>query len=205
MELYLQSIMESQDNFELPIYVRMAIEARFGHPIRYPKDCIALAESIYQACKVKISESTIKRMMGFVKGTEKPRQYTLDIIANYLGFTDYQALQAGLMCQHNSDFQSLNSIQTNHLQGGTLLEFQYYPDRKVILKYAGNHTFEVKESLNSKLRPGDIFRAMHLVEGYPLILQDVLRNESSLGNFTAGKSGGIRMLRILHHEPDREQ
>lgn len=204
MELYLQSIMESQDNFELPIYVRMALEARFGQPIRYPKDCIALAESIYQSCKVKISESTVKRMMGFVKGTEKPRRYTLDIIANYLGFTDYDTMRSGLLYRQNSDFQSLNSIQTNDLKRGTLLEFQYEPDRKVILKYAGNHTFEVKESHNSKLKPGDIFQTMHLVEGYPLNLQDVLRNATSLGNFTAGKSGGIRQLRILHHEPERE-
>jgi len=196
--------MESPNIFELPVYVRIALESKFGKPIRYPKDCIALAEDIYRLCKVKISESTIKRLMGFVKGTENPRIYTLDILANYLGFTDYATMHSGLKYRHNSDFNSLPSIQTGQLNGGTFLEFQYAPDRRVIVKYAGNHTFEVKESHNSKLQAGDIFQAMHLVEGYPLILQDVLRNASSLGSFTAGKTGGIRQLRILHHEPDRE-
>lgn len=196
--------MEAPDFFELPVYVRIAIEAKFGKPIRYPKDCIALAEDMYQVCKVKVSESTIKRLMGFVKGTERPRKYTLDILANYLGFTDYQTMHSGMQYRHNSEFQCLQSIHTGELKGGTFLEFQYEPDRRVIVKYAGNQTFEVKESHNSKLQPGDIFQVMHLVEGYPLILQDVLRNASSLGNFTAGKSGGIRQLRILHHEPERE-
>jgi hypothetical protein len=196
--------MESPEFFELPVYIRIAVESKFGKPIRYPKDCIALAEDIYMVCKVKISESTTKRLLGFIKGIEKPRKYTLDILANYLGFTDYESMHSGLLHRQNSEFQSLNSIHCHDLKGGTLLEFQYEPDRRVILKYAGNQTFEVKESHNSKLKPGDIFQTMHLVEGYPLTLQDVLRNASSLGNFTAGKSGGIRQLRILHHEPERE-
>jgi len=196
--------MEPTNPFFLPVYIRIAIETRFGKPVRYPKDCIALAEDIYQACKVKISESTVKRLMGFVKGTDQPRQYTLDILANYLGFTDYDTLYSGIQFQHNSAFQALQSIESDKIPGGTLIEFQYDPNRKVIVKHAGNHTYEVLSSENSKLRSGDIFHTAQFVEGYPLILQDILRDASSQGQFIAGKSGGIHHLRILHHEPERK-
>ena len=58
--------------------------------MRYPKDCNALADHISALCKTKISGSTLKRLYGFVKGTQEPRLYTLDIISEYLGFRGWE-------------------------------------------------------------------------------------------------------------------
>jgi len=196
--------MKTTDHFNLPIYIRIAVESKFGKPIRYPKDCIALAEDMYLKNRVRISESTLKRMMGFVKGTEQPRKYTLDLLANYLGYTNYEILYSSIQHENTSSFQTLQSIESTHLPGGSVIEFRYAPDRKVILKHAGNQTYEVLSSENSKLKTGDIFQISQFIDGYPLILSDVIRDSSSLGQFVAGKSGGIYQLKILHHEPKRE-
>ena len=58
--------------------------------------------------------------------------------------------------------------------------------------YLGANRFRVQESINSKLRAGDELTATHIVQGYPLLVSDVLREGQSLGSFTAGKAQGIR-------------
>ena len=60
--------------------------------MRYPKDCEALASIISSVCNERVSASTLKRLYGFVKGVEQPRQFTLDLIAQYIDFPDWDAL-----------------------------------------------------------------------------------------------------------------
>lgn len=74
--------------------IRSKIEARFGKPIRYSKDCEALARSIEKNGHGRISVTTLKRMLGFAKDIEKPRLYTLDVLAAYIGYTDWSSLIA---------------------------------------------------------------------------------------------------------------
>lgn len=74
--------------------IRKKIELRYGSPIRYSKDCEALARSIANACKQQISITTLKRLLGFAKSIESPRLYTLDTLAEYLGYSDWVSLDA---------------------------------------------------------------------------------------------------------------
>jgi hypothetical protein len=71
--------------------LRKKIEARFGKSIRYSKDCEALSLSIEHACKERISATTLKRLFGFAKSTEKPRMFTLDVLAAYVGYPDWSS------------------------------------------------------------------------------------------------------------------
>lgn len=74
--------------------IRHKIEARFGRPVNYSKDCEALSRSIAKTCGERISVTTLKRLFGFAKGVEKPRLFTLDVLAVYAGFKDWSALLA---------------------------------------------------------------------------------------------------------------
>jgi hypothetical protein len=76
----------------IPDNIKQLIENRFGRKILYSKDCEALAVSIKRACNESISATTLKRMFGFAKNIEKPRLYTLDVIAIYLDFVDWSSL-----------------------------------------------------------------------------------------------------------------
>lgn len=71
---------------------KQKIEAKLGLPIRYPKDCDALAESIYTNCHKNISPSTLKRLFGFVKNIKQPHLHTLDVVANYVGYAHWGEL-----------------------------------------------------------------------------------------------------------------
>lgn len=72
--------------------VRQKIEERFGRPIRYSKDCEALAASIGRACQERISPTTLKRLFGFAKTVDQPRLFTLDLLAQYIGYPNWQSL-----------------------------------------------------------------------------------------------------------------
>jgi hypothetical protein len=79
--------------------IKDMLEEKFGQPVRYPKDCEALAAEISTTCKQRISASTIKRLYGFVQNIEQPRLYTLDVISNYLGYSYWENLLSSLNTQ----------------------------------------------------------------------------------------------------------
>lgn len=78
----------------IPDAILKKIEARFGKPIRYSKDCEALAYSINKISADRISATTLKRLLGFAKSIEQPRLFTLDLIATYVGYNDWSSLLA---------------------------------------------------------------------------------------------------------------
>jgi hypothetical protein len=57
-----------------------------------------------------VSASTLKRLYGFVKGVEQPRQFTLDLIAQYIDFPDWDALINKINNVNYSEFISLTEI-----------------------------------------------------------------------------------------------
>jgi len=69
---------------------RNKIELRFGQTIRYPKDCESLAKHITQVTKDPISSSTIKRLFGLIKNTNKLSPETMKVIGKYLESTEWQ-------------------------------------------------------------------------------------------------------------------
>lgn len=76
----------------IPANIKLLIENRFGRKILYSKDCEALAISIRKSCNESISATTLKRIFGFAKNIERPRLFTLDVLANYLNFADWGSL-----------------------------------------------------------------------------------------------------------------
>jgi hypothetical protein len=76
--------------------IRQKIEARYGRPLRYSKDCEGLANSINKFCHERVSVTTLKRLFGFAKSVVQPRLYTLDVIAVYIGYKDWSSLLANI-------------------------------------------------------------------------------------------------------------
>ncbi|MBM3921357.1 MAG: hypothetical protein FJ347_09085 [Sphingomonadales bacterium] len=77
----------------------------YGKEIKYPKDCDALARDITQKTGSRISSSTVKRLLGFIKTNSHPNQYTLDTISNYLGYANW----GGLSDENNDEVNGIIS------------------------------------------------------------------------------------------------
>jgi hypothetical protein len=175
--------------------IKQKIEERYGKAVRYPKDCEALALIISSACNERVSASTLKRLYGFVLGVEQPRQFTLDLIAQYLSFPDWDALINNINNVNYSEFISLSEIAIDQIIENEIIEFGYKPDRNLAVKFLGKQQFEVMKSEKSKLNVGDIITIYHFVLGYPLLINEVKRNNKDLGQYIAGKLSGLTYIR----------
>lgn len=67
-----------------------AIKAQYGGDLRYGWEFQVLSLKIKEKTSKQISVSTLTRM---IKGTSSPRLETLDIIALYLGYENWDLLE----------------------------------------------------------------------------------------------------------------
>jgi hypothetical protein len=177
--------------------IKSHIEEKLGKEIRYHSDLEYLCAKIEEETKQRIGLNTLKRLFGFINDIREPRLYTLDTIAIYLGYRNWDVYLSSLTQTGNSHFNNLQEINIETLELESVVEFGYEPDRIVRLQYEGNKIFIVIFSQNSKLSVNDKVEITHFVLHYPLIALDVERDGISLGRFTAGKIGGITSLKLL--------
>lgn len=173
--------------------IKEKIEERLGQSINAPADCEILAKDIEMRTGEHLGLNTLKRMMGFLSSDVEPRQTTLNVLANYLGYTNWLVLKLIASNDGNSEFDGGQRILPAQLQKGKEVRLTYDPDREVTLSFLGGERFRVKRSRKSKLMEGDIVAVQQFVLGQPLVCS-VIRGEKSLGTLTAGKLAGLTSL-----------
>lgn len=174
-----------------PRIVKMLAE-QCRQPLSLPAHCSTLALDIESKTGEHVGLNTIKRLLGFISDERQPRATTLNILAQYLGYTDWDALCIADSRMSNSDFNDTrNEMHTSQLTKGDRIEITYLPNRRVVMTFKGSNAFEITLSENSKLCQGDIIHLDHIVKGYPMLVSEVVRNGVSLGAFTAGKAQGV--------------
>jgi hypothetical protein len=62
-----------------------------GKKIQYGKDCNKLSKQIFEVTNRQVSSSTLKRFFGLIDSPFKPSKYTMDTLAVFLGFKDWNA------------------------------------------------------------------------------------------------------------------
>ena len=77
-----------------------AVERETGRTLTAASDFKWLSEQILERTHELLSDSTLMRLWGYRQGVE-PRKATLDIVARYLGFSDFAAF-----CRENTDNES---------------------------------------------------------------------------------------------------
>jgi hypothetical protein len=178
--------------------IKDKIEVRFGQSVRYSKDCEALAVDISENTKHTVSGSTIKRLMGFVKGVQEPRMYTMDAIAEYLGHPSFEDLIKEFDTSSYSEFNKIENLTIDDININQLIKFTYQPNREITVKHIKDSTFEITEVLNSKLQLGDIIVFKQIVVSHPLFIKEVIRKQKNLGQYVAGKISGITSIEKLN-------
>ena len=135
-------------------YVTDLLKQKSNRDFRLPSDCEYLALDVESVTGEHIGVNTLKRLLGFIDDEREPRISTLDVIARYLGFDNWDVLSI-YDSRSNSSFESS------------------------------------AEEIRSKLKPNDQLTITHIVQGYPLLVSEVIRDGMPLGSFTAGKAQGI--------------
>ena len=172
-------------------YITELLQQKVKRELRLSSDCEYLALDIESVTGEHIGVNTLKRLLGFIDDEREPRPSTLDIIARYLDFENWDLLKC-FDDKSNSSFSATeDEIRTIDLFSGQRIKISYLPDRLIELEYCGEGRFVVRESQNSKLQEGDELEIAHIVKGYPLLVSHVRRGGADLGSFTAGKAQGI--------------
>lgn len=176
---------------KLSPYITELLREKSGNEIRLSRDCELLALDVESVTGEHIGVNTMKRLLGFIADEREPRTSTLDIIARYLGYDDWETLRLMDANSSNSSFDDRDEYLACYLEIGQRALVSYPPNRTLTIENQGDNHFMVLESENSKLQKGDQLTLTHLVRGYPLLVADVMREGQSLGAFTAGKAQGI--------------
>lgn len=175
------------------IIQRIEIEA--GHKLRSATDCTRFALDIESMTGELISANTIKRAFGIISSNSGPSTFTLNLIAQRLGYNDWNAFVA---CDHAtaSSFNNKTMVSLKDIAPDKIINFSYSPNRIVKMKSLGNSNFIIIESTNSKLQKGDIATAYQIAKKYPFELVAVMRDGQQMGSFTAGIHDGITDFHI---------
>lgn len=167
------------------------LEIKCGHRLHYASDIDFLALDLETVTGEHLGVNTLKRLLGVIDDERKPRISTLDVVARYLGYADWLTLEQ-LDAGSNSSFDDIQGeLRLADLSSGQCVTISYLPDRRVVLEYVGDDRFRVVESENSKLHAGDWLTVSHIVNNYPLFVNKVIRDNTDMGSFTAGKAQGI--------------
>lgn len=180
----------------VPEFIKNRIEIKFGKLVKYPKDCEALAVSISKDRGENISASTMKRLFGMIKIANHPRAYTLDIIAQYAGFKNWESAINGDLLNENACFESCEQIIIRNLQKGQLINLAYGSDRILKIEYLGKNEFKILESHNSKLLFGDTVTILRLEASFPMVCESVVRDGQNIGKFISEDKEGILNLSV---------
>lgn len=93
--------------------LREAAEQKAGKIMRTPKDFDYLHDSIYEQCHELVSVSTLKRIWGYNKYDNTPRTSSLDPIARYIGFHDWEDFEQSLSNEISENSNLTESHEPN--------------------------------------------------------------------------------------------
>lgn len=83
--------MDTETQEMLITQLRQKVEETFGQEIKTPKDFENLSLAVSDCTKDYISATTLKRMWGYLTEPVTPRRTTLDVLAQYVGYKDWDA------------------------------------------------------------------------------------------------------------------
>lgn len=176
--------------------LRKLVETVFKYPLKTAKDFEALSESIFNRIGVMMSPTTLKRVWGYLNEHVNTRQTTLDILARYCGWQDFNDF-----CQRpEPDVESGNvgtaTINVDRdVKIGDRVQLMWAPSRVCVIEYDGHHQWHVVSSEGTRLSPGDTFKCALIVEKEPLYLDELLHSGTPPGVYICGRKNGVRFIR----------
>ena len=176
--------------------LRKRIEERLDRRMATPADFDFLSSAIWARTHENLSASTLKRIWGYVNGVDSIRRSSLEILAKFLDFKNWEDFLAFISQDNGSDWENGLHFRAEDLKVDDLIQVAWKPNRHCTFRYLGNQQFVVEAAENSKLNAGSTFRCNLFILGRPLYLTDLIQNSNPPSTFVAGQKDGLCELKI---------
>lgn len=162
-----------------------------------PKDFELLSDIIQRSTGVLLSPTTLKRIWGYVNESVTPRRSTLDVLARFCGWKDYEHFTRGKIPDIESGNIGSSSIKAGeNIQPGERIKLFWNPSRVCTIEYLGNLEWKVVSATATRLSPGDKFRCAIILSGEPLYLDNLIKNGNRAGIYVCGRKSGVSFERL---------
>lgn len=178
------------------------LEREAKRRIRTPYDFEYLATLIAQRNREYISPTTLKRLWGYISGSQTLRHTTLRILVQFLGYGDWDDYIEALATRSEIESNAFlgEGVRTEQLRPGDMVEACWLPNRSCFFRYEGDNHFQVCAVENSKLQVGDRCDTLCFIVGQPLFLDNLRRADNPPVSYVAGRKSGLVFARIVPPE-----
>ncbi|MEG0517508.1 MAG: hypothetical protein RR555_01390 [Bacteroidales bacterium] len=117
-----------------------SVRQQYGDDLSTPKGFLCLSLDIRTRCGKSLSMATIKRVFGYVKYNSTPSADTLNILANYLGYSTYDEF-----CAVTTNICPSLLVCGISVKIGDILEVcpAHDNNHKIRLRYKGDMQFQL--------------------------------------------------------------
>ena len=189
--------MSQSDKTNIETLRRLLCEAA-GCDAKSPADFYTIMSFIESRTKESVGLTTVKRFWQYGGLISKPRQSTLNVMAQAIGYRGYDDF-----CEHYGDCSPSSNIvlgkgvKSADMKPGERLMLRWNPGREIEVEYLGNCTFRIVRSEGSKLQANDTFQAAYFALGHAAMLANVIHGDSSWPLYEIGQQGGLTLVRQL--------
>jgi hypothetical protein len=177
--------------------IRKLISEKAGIPLNMSSQFELLSASIFNVTRKTLGVNTLKRLWGILPNVN-PSKTTLTIIAEYLGYNDWNTL---IQVSENGNSKITgadNTIFPKRLFSGSTFELHYNPNRELQLQVRSDKRCYVEKSVGGKIHEGDILDISDITIGNPLYVSNVEREGKMIGTYQGGINGGVKSIVFLN-------
>ena len=183
---------------------------KWGYTPKTPTEFNDLGIDIKKKTGYSISLSSLKRLWGYVDYKSFPSPNTLNILARYNDFEDWEDFLKnydGAPTGETSEYLSNSVVDAESLNIGDVLRIEWEDEKSCELEYLSEHRFRVISSSNIKLQAEDTFIMHSVCVGLPFFAADIHRDNETIPGYVGAKNNGItkeEIAEILTHAIDQE-
>src|SRR5574344_356832 len=186
----------------LSSYIQKLIQDKIGNELTSPQQFELLSKSIFDDTGKMLGVNTLKRLFGKIPDVQATVT-TLNIIAEYLGFKDWDSLDVVAKNKNSKLGISENSLFPKDEDVDFTFKVSYEPSRELTMRVMPDKCCAVINSAGGKIKTGDVLDIAEVTIGSSLVVTRVMRDGVNLGKYIGGIEGGIESITIVKKQMNK--
>lgn len=161
-------------------------------------DFVFLQAYIFDRTRENIGLNTLKRIWNYGNTPVAPRIFTLDVLSKAIGYRNFEDMKRfyGDEGADSSDKVLGKVVSSSELRPGDRVTLCWDPGRRCTMEYLGSNAYRVLSSERSKLKPGNTFQTAFFAVGAPLVLSNLVQDDSFATLYEIGRKTGVTQLTV---------